>query len=129
MLIVVELMGIMKRDIFNPASFPLESDKLNYLWLVKFFSSYVAANYKHQKALHTKKRVRFESDAATSEEATEAKLDIASIAVTMELVDFANVLRYCQQYVEEKNWLALPIVVGALKEMVLQFRLILINLH
>ena len=125
-------MGVLRTEIYNTATNPLESDKINFLYLMKFFNGYVSTNYKfeiQQKQKKYKKKspiffsyiffsrkVHFAGE--NSEEEETINLDVAPISVTFGIEDFKYLLHYCHTYMDEKNWTTLPVAVGALKEMV-----------
>lgn len=77
-------------------------DKLNYFWLIKFFSGYCAeqalleANY---------------------------NIDVSTIAVVLNYEQFQYLSAECQLYFDEKNWAAVAGCVGAMKEIVISFNL------
>lgn len=73
------------------------NDKMNYFWLIKFFSGYCA----EQAILEANHEI-----------------DISTIAVVLSYDQFQFLTNECQIYLDEKNWSAVAGCVGAMKEIV-----------
>ena len=48
-------MKLLKKDIYSVAEHPMETDKINFLFLIKFFTAYVSADYKYIQNQNNKK--------------------------------------------------------------------------
>lgn len=99
-LTLAELMRSAKYSFAHYKEKHLFTDEVNYLAIIRFFTGFVRAEFE----LHPKD--------------SPAVINVAAIRETFDFAELQRIMKFCDTYVAEKNWSALQIAFGALKEMV-----------